>query len=142
MDTNAQTNDKQAQSPVRGGVVAYLQVDGAMKAAEYYKKALGAEIESFHPVDDQGRTMHIHLYINGSSVMLCDPYPDYGHPLEKPQAFTMMLPVDDIDFWWKRAVDAGMTVETELQVMFWGDRYGQVRDPFGVAWAMNAPVKG
>ncbi|CAN7419527.1 MULTISPECIES: VOC family protein [Neorhizobium] len=142
MDTNAQTNDKQAQSPVRGGVVAYLQLDGAMKAAEYYKKALGAEIESFHPVDDQGRTMHIHLYINGSSVMLCDPYPDYGHPLEKPQAFTMMLPVDDIDFWWKRAVDAGMTVETELQVMFWGDRYGQVRDPFGVAWAMNAPVKG
>ena len=142
MDTNAQTNDRQAQSPVRGGVVAYLQLDGAMKAAEYYKKALGAEIESFHPVDDQGRTMHIHLYINGSSVMLCDPYPDYGHPLEKPQAFTMMLPVDDIDFWWKRAVDAGMTVETELQVMFWGDRYGQVRDPFGVAWAMNAPVKG
>ena len=142
MDANAQTNDKQAQSPVRGGVVAYLQLDGAMKAAEYYKKAFGAEIESFHPVDDQGRTMHIHLYINGSSVMLCDPYPDYGHPLEKPQAFTMMLPVDDIDFWWKRAVDAGMTVETELQLMFWGDRYGQVRDPFGVAWAMNAPVKG
>ena len=141
MDTNAQTNDKQAASPVRGGVVAYLQVDGAMKAAEYYKKALGAEIESFHPVDEQGRTMHIHLYINGSSVMLCDPYPDYGHPLEKPQAFTMMLPVEDIDFWWKRALDAGMTVETELQVMFWGDRYGQVRDPFGVAWAMNAPVK-
>ncbi|UIK03971.1 VOC family protein [Neorhizobium galegae] len=142
MDTNAQTNDKQAPSPVRGGVVAYLQLDGAMRAAEYYKKALGAEIESFHPVDDQGRTMHIHLYINGSSVMLCDPYPDYGHPLEKPQAFTMTLPVDDIDFWWKRAVNAGMTVETELQVMFWGDRYGQVRDPFGVAWAMNAPVKG
>ncbi|CAN7415280.1 VOC family protein [Neorhizobium sp. LjRoot104] len=141
MNTNAQTNDKQAASPVRGGVVAYLQVDGAMKAAEYYKKALGAEIESFHPVDEQGRTMHIHLYINGSSVMLCDPYPDYGHPLEKPQAFTMMLPVEDIDFWWKRALDAGMTVETELQVMFWGDRYGQVRDPFGVAWAMNAPVK-
>ncbi|MCJ9673085.1 MULTISPECIES: glyoxalase/bleomycin resistance/extradiol dioxygenase family protein [unclassified Neorhizobium] len=142
MDTSAQTNDKQVASPVRGGVVAYLQLDGAMKAAEYYKKALGAEIESFHPVDDQGRTMHVHLYINGSSVMLGDPYPDYGHPLEKPQAFTMMLPVDDIDFWWKRAVDAGMTVETELQVMFWGDRYGQVRDPFGVAWAMNAPVKG
>lgn len=142
MDQSAQTNDNQKTSPVRGGVVAYLQLDGAMKAAEYYKKALGAEIESFHPVDDQGRTMHIHLYVNGSSVMLCDAYPDYGHPLEKPQAFTMMLPVDDIDFWWKRALDAGMTVETELQVMFWGDRYGQVRDPFGVAWAMNAPVKG
>ncbi len=141
MDTNAQTNDNQAVAPVRGGVVAYLQVDGAMKAAEYYKKALGAEIAAFHPVDDQGRTMHVHLYINGASVMLGDAYPEYGHPLQTPQAFTMMLPVDDIDFWWKRAVDAGMTVELELQVMFWGDRYGQVRDPFGVAWAMNAPVK-
>ncbi|TIO83313.1 MAG: VOC family protein, partial [Mesorhizobium sp.] len=26
-------------------------------------------------------------------------------------------------------------------VMLWGDRWGQVKDPFGVAWAMNAPVK-
>jgi len=24
--------------------------------------------------------------------------------------------------------------------MFWGDRWGQLRHPFGVTWAMNAPV--
>ncbi|SMF74994.1 Uncharacterized conserved protein PhnB, glyoxalase superfamily [Xaviernesmea oryzae] len=142
MNATTQTNENQAQTPVRGGLVAYLQVDGAMKAAEFYKDAFGATIESFHPLDEQGRTMHIHLYINGSSLMLDDPYPDYGYPLEKPQAFTMLLPVDDIDFWWKRAVDAGLTVTMDLQVMFWGDRYGQLRDPFGVSWAMNAPVKG
>ena len=47
----------------------------------------------------------------------------------------------DIDRWFQRAVDAGCEVTTPLQVMFWGDRWGAVRDPFGVHWAMNAPVK-
>lgn len=131
---------EQQPAPVKGGIVAYLQVDGAMKAAEIYGKALGAELAGAHPPDERGRTMHVHVYINGSSLMLGDPYPDYGYPLEKPQAFTVMLPVQDIDFWWKRAIDGGFTVVTELQVMFWGDRYGQLRDPFGVLWAMNEPV--
>ncbi|CAD7024776.1 VOC family protein [Pseudorhizobium endolithicum] len=142
MDTTVDANTAQQEpEPVKGGIVAYLQVDGAMKAAEFYKRALGAEFAGAHPPDDRGRTMHVHLYINGSSLMLCDPYPDYGYPLEKPQAFTVMLPVEGIDAWWKRAVEAGMEVVTELQVMFWGDRYGQLRDPFGILWAMNEPVK-
>lgn len=142
MDTTVQNNVSQQQAAsVRGGIVAYLQVDGAMKAADFYRTALGAELAGAHPQDSDGRTMHVHLYINGSSLMLTDPYPDYGYPLEKPQAFTVMLPVEDIDAWWQRATDAGMQVVTELQVMFWGDRYGQLRDPFGVLWAMNEPAK-
>ena len=141
MDTTVDAKAAQQQAaPVKGGIVAYLQVDGAMKAAEFYRRALGAEIAGAHPPDDEGRTMHVHLYINGGSLMLCDPYPDYGYPLEKPQAFTVMLLVEGIDAWWRRAVEAGMDVVTELQVMFWGDRYGQLRDPFGVLWAMNEPV--
>jgi uncharacterized glyoxalase superfamily protein PhnB len=24
--------------------------------------------------------------------------------------------------------------------MFWGDRYGQLRDPFGVMWSLNEPA--
>ena len=141
MDTTVEANTPQQEAePVKGGIVAYLQVDGAMKAADFYKRALDATFAGAHPPDDQGRTMHVHLYINGGSLMLCDPYPDYGYPLEKPQAFTVMLPVEGIDTWWRRAVDAGMEVVTELQVIFWGDRYGQLRDPFGVLWAMNEPV--
>ena len=68
--------------------VAYLKVDGAMKAAEFYQRAFGAELAAAHPVDDKGRTMHVHLYINGGSVMLSDAYPEYGHPFEKPQGFS------------------------------------------------------
>lgn len=123
-----------------GGVVAYLQVDGAAKAAAFYKAAFGAEEAASYPPDDQGRTMHIHLYINGSSVMLSDPFPEHGYPAEAPQGFTMTLMVDDIDAWWKRALDAGAEGTMPPQVMFWGDRYAQLRDPFGVLWAMNSPV--
>ena len=85
--------------------------------------------------------MHVHLYINGSSVMLSDPYPEHGYPLQKPQALQPHAAVDDIDAWWQRAVDAGGEVVMPVAEMFWGDRYGQLRDPFGVLWAMNQPKK-
>jgi PhnB protein len=130
-----------ARPQVRGGVVAYLGVDGAAKAAEFYKRAFGAEEVARQPVDAQGRTMHIHLYINGGSLMLSDPYPEHGYPLETPGAFTLHLQVDDVDAWWRRAVDAGAEITLPLQEMFWGDRYGQLRDPFGVNWSLAAPVK-
>jgi PhnB protein len=125
--------------PVKGGIVPYLIVDGAMKAAEFYQRALGAELMFAHPVDDKGRTMHVHLYINGNSVMLSDAFPEHGCPLEQPQGFNVMLPVDNIDVRFQRAVDAGATAVMPVADMFWGDRYGQLRDPFGVVWAMNQP---
>jgi PhnB protein len=126
---------------VLGGVVPYLAVGGAVEAAEFYKRAFGAEEVARHPVDAQGRTMHIHLYINGGSVMLGDPYPEHGHPLQTPQAFTLHLQVDDVDAWWRRAVEAGAEVQLPLQEMFWGARYGQLRDRFGVTWSISSPVK-
>jgi len=126
---------------VKGGAVAYLQVDGALKAADFYQRAFGAELAFAYPPDDKGRTMHVHLYINDCSVMLGDPYPEHGHPLEKPQGFNIMLPVDDIDSRFQRAIDAGATVVMPVADMFWGDRYGQLRDPFGVVWAMNKGPK-
>lgn len=125
------------QVETKGGVVAYLAIDGAAKAAEFYKQAFGATLAFQHPVDDQGRTMHIHLYVNGSSVMLGDFYPEHGHAKETPAAFTMQLIVDDIHKWFDRAVAAGCEVITPPQKMFWGDTWGQVRDPFGVTWAFN-----
>jgi PhnB protein len=126
---------------VKGGVVPYLTVDGATKAAEFYKNAFAAEVASIHPPDEKGRTMHAHIYINGSSVMLSDAYPEHGHPLQAPASFNLTLQVGDTDSWFNRAVDAGCTVVMPAQDMFWGDRYGQLKDPFGVLWAINGPVK-
>ena len=127
--------------PVKGGAVPYITVDGALKAVEFYKKAFAAEVAHVHPADEKGRTMHAHLYINGASLMLSDPYPEHGHPFVPPAGFSVMLPVGDVDAWFKRAVDAGCTGTMPPADMFWGDRYAALKDPFGVAWAMNGPVK-
>lgn len=135
------TETRPAAAEVTGGVVAYIQVDGATKAAEFYRRAFGGQVVAAHPTDDKGRTMHVHLHVNGSSIMLCDGYPEPGHPVEKPQAFHLMLMVNDIDAWWRRAVDAGAEVVMPVAGMFWGARYGQLRDPFGVVWAMNQPIQ-
>jgi PhnB protein len=134
-------NQPEGPAPVKGGLVAYLTVAGAMKAAEFYVRAFGAEIAAALPVDDQGRTMHVHLHVNGASLMLSDAFPEYGHALQPPQAFSLMLMVDDIDARYAHAVAAGATAVTPPADMFWGDRYGQLRDPFGVLWAMNQPKR-
>lgn len=137
--TGATADPGQQTAPVLGGVIPYLSIEGAAQAAALYERAFGGKIVASHPPDEQGRTMHIHLHINGGSLMLGDFYPEYGFAPEKPQAFNVLLPVDDIDAAWNRAVEAGLEVVMPLQVMFWGDRYGQLRDRFGVMWSMNAP---
>ena len=127
---------------VKGGVIAYLCLNGAIKAGDLYKKALGAEQAHMHPADDKGRTMHLHLYINGSSVMLSDPFPEHGGNFAPAAGYTLMLPVKDVDAAWQRAVDAGFTGNMAPADMFWGDRYAQAKDPFGVQWAFVGPQKG
>lgn len=129
--------------PPKGGLTPYIEVEGALKAAAFYETAFGAELVYAVPPDEQGRTMHAHLYVNGSSLMLNDAYPEHGHSHQPAAGYTLQLHLsaDEIDGWWKRARDAGCTEEVPLQVMFWGDRWGSLRDPFGVSWAMDAPVK-
>lgn len=128
--------------PVLGGLVTYVTVDGAAKAAKFYEKAFGAKEVFRYPVDDKGRTMHIHLHINGSSIMLSDWFPEHGFTPKPAEGFNLTLMVDDIEAWFKRAVDAGITVQMPVAKMFWGDFYCQLRDPFGILWAMNQPDKG
>jgi uncharacterized glyoxalase superfamily protein PhnB len=129
------------QPPVLGGPCPYLSVDGAGKAADFYVKAFGAQEVARMPPDDKGRYMHIHLVLNGGSLMLCDPFPEHGAPLEKPAGFMLHLQVEDVDAAFDKAVKAGSTAKMPVQDMFWGDRYGQLVDPFGVMWTMGAPIK-
>src|ERR1700730_2231124 len=124
-------------APVKGGVIPYLQVGGASDAAEFYGRAFGATEVFRHPPDQSGRTMHIHLHINDSSVMLADPFPEHGYALEKPQGFNLTLQVKDIDSWFARAVAAGIEVIVPVQEMFWGARWCLLKDRVGVQWAIN-----
>jgi PhnB protein len=91
------------------------------------------------PSQDPARLIHCHLRINGGNLFINDPFPEHGHPAKTPQSFSLSLHVDDAEAWWKRAVDAGITVEVPLAVAFWGEKHGQLRDRFGVAWMISGP---
>jgi uncharacterized glyoxalase superfamily protein PhnB len=126
-----------ATATPKSGVVAYLNLDGALAAADFYRRAFGAEIAAQQPADDKGRTMHVHLYLNGSSIMLSDFFPEHGHAKVPPQGYSLVLMARDIHAEFQRAVDAGCEVTMPVQKMFWGDLYGALKDPFGVSWAMD-----
>lgn len=132
-----------AEEPSRPtqGVTPYLMVRGASQAAEWYARALAAQEVMRMPMEGTDKLMHCHLRINGGDVFMSDEFPEYGASLgDGPRGVTMFLAVDDADFWYNRAVQAGATVRMEIADQFWGDRYGEVVDPYGHGWAFGAPI--
>ena len=126
-----------------GGITPHITIrDGkAAEAIEFYRQAFGAEELMRHPTDD-GRLMHASLKINDGYLMLNDDFPEHmGGPAQPAASFVLHLDVPDADAAWKRALDVGAEVRFELADQFWGDRYGQVMDPFGFIWSIGAPVK-
>ncbi|KAB0265920.1 VOC family protein [Microvirga brassicacearum] len=123
---------------LKGGVVPYLMLDGAAAAMDFYKRALGAEEIGERTGMDDGRICNARIDVNGGSIMLMDPMPEHGYPAVAPQAFNLHLYVDDADRWFDRAVAAGCTVLMPMELQFWGDRYGMVKDPYGVTWAFGS----
>ncbi|RZJ96416.1 MAG: VOC family protein [Brevundimonas sp.] len=131
------------QGPTQG-VTPHLIIPsrGGLAALEFYARAFGAEIRDQRLAEDGERLMHAHLIINGASVMLHDEFPEYGHEADiTPKGTTLHLQVDDADEWWNRAVINGGVPTLPLADQFWGDRYGQLRDPFGHSWSIGSPIK-
>jgi PhnB protein len=140
---------------VTSGLTPHLSIPNnrATEAIDFYKAAFGAT-ERFRllanepmgpepsKTPDDKRVMHAHLLINGASILLNDQFPEYVEGKEeKPGAIGLHLQVDDADDWYDRAVKAGGKVRMPPTDMFWGDRYGQLEDPFGYTWAIAAPIK-
>ena len=136
----------QDERPAASGVMPHLTIrDGnAAEAIDFYARAFGASESGRHLGDDGKRIMHAHLTINGGPLMLNDDFPDMhgGGGASPPSGCTLHLQVDDADAWWDRAIDAGAIVRFPLGDQFWGDRYGQVDDPFGFTWSIGGPLKG
>jgi PhnB protein len=116
----------------------YLAVEDASKAIDFYKEAFGAK-ETIRMPGPDGKVAHAELQIGDSKLMLSDPFPQSNvrPPSERggPTASIFMY-VDDVDATFEQAQRAGATVVSELEDMFWGDRFGTVADPFGQVWAM------
>ncbi len=131
----------QAVRPIPEGyrtVTPHLVCDKAGEAIDFYKKAFGA-VELARMPGPDGRIMHAELRIGDSPIMLADAFPEFGSqgPLAlKGSPVTIHLYVNDADAVWARALEAGARPTMELADMFWGDRYGQVADPFGHLWSI------
>jgi uncharacterized glyoxalase superfamily protein PhnB len=128
-------------SPVPEGfhtITPHLVVDGAAAAIEFYQKAFGAKENARMPSPD-GKIMHAEIAIGDSLLMLNDEFPDWGKRGPRSlggSAVTIHLYVEDADAVMQRAIQAGAKVTMPLQDMFWGDRYGQVEDPYGHRWSI------
>ncbi|MGE0045625.1 MAG: VOC family protein [Hyphomonadaceae bacterium] len=125
----------------RPGLSPYLGVRGAAAAIDFYKKAFNAEEIARAPAEDGKRLMHAHIKINGGDVLMSDVFEEFGHDMSDPHGVTIHLQVDDADAWWNRAIAAGAMIAMPLDNQFWGDRYGQLRDPFGHSWSIGGPIK-
>ena len=133
-------------SPVPKGfrtVTPYLSIDGAAAAIDWYKKAFGAKELYREPTPD-GKLMHARIRIGDSIVMLSDIFPGPNSPSLNTGAkspVTLHIYMKNVDKVWQQAIDAGAKAVMPLDNMFWGERYGQLTDPFGHAWSIAEQVK-
>jgi PhnB protein len=125
----------------------HLFVSNAAAAIDFYKRAFEADELERHAAPDGERVMHAALLINGATLMLCDDFPEFrGGKRSTPEALggspvVLHLQVKDVDSAFNKAVAAGATVTIPLADQFWGDRYGQVTDPFGHTWSIGAKLR-
>src|SRR3989454_6980702 len=133
-------------SPIPPGfrtVTPYLAIDGAAQAIEFYKKAFGAKELSKQATPD-GKIMNASVKIGDSIVLMSDVFP--GSDAKSPNALggspvTLHIYVKDADRLWQTALSAGARVILPLDNQFWGERYGQLADPFGHRWSISMQVK-
>ena len=124
---------------------AYLTIDGAAAAIEFYKTAFGAEEVMRMPSDDGKKLMHADIKVFGQQVLISDEFPEYGN-VKSPKSlggttFNMIVGLEapaDVDAAIAKAAAAGAEVVMPAEDQFWGARFGMVRDPFGHLWAFNA----
>jgi PhnB protein len=116
----------------------YLAIDGAAAAIEFYKKAFGAT-ERMRMEAPGGKIGHAEIDIAGGVIMLADEYPDIEFRGPQSRGGTTVIIhvyVTDVDAFCDRAVRAGATLVRAVADQFYGDRSGQLRDPYGHMWSI------
>jgi uncharacterized glyoxalase superfamily protein PhnB len=126
-------------SPIPAGyrtVTPYIVCRNAASAIDFYKRAFGAKEKVRMPGPD-GKVMHAEIRIGDSMIMLSDEMPEFGALSPEtiggsPQS--VFLYVKNVDALASKALAAGATVVMPVADMFWGDRYGKLKDPYGHQW--------
>ena len=116
----------------------HLVCAGAADAIAFYTKAFNA-VELMRLPGPGGKLMHASVRIGNSALMLVDENIEWGAlgpKTLKGSPITIHLYVENVDATVAQAVAAGAKVTMPVADMFWGDRYGQLEDPFGHHWSV------
>jgi PhnB protein len=124
-------------------ITPHIVVRGAAEAAEWYVRALGAVEHSRVPLPD-GKLLSVELRFGDSTVRITDEFPELE--VLSPQtiggtAVVLHLSTDEVDALWQRVLDAGAEMLHPLADQFWGNRQGQIADPFGHRWNLSQPLR-
>lgn len=128
--------------PGGASLITYITIKNCDQAIEFYKKAFNAK-EFGRLLMPNGQIAHAEIKIEGMMLMMAEENPEWGN--KSPQTLggcpmTFGLYVEDVDEAFKQAVEAGATVLMPVDYMFYGDRVGQVVDPFGYKWMIGTHV--
>ena len=124
-------------------ITPHIVVQGADRAAAFYREAFGAEEIDRIPTPD-GRLMSVQLRLGDGVLHIADEFPEMGvlaPPSIGGTAVVLALDVTDADAVFAQALAAGAEVRQPLQDMFWGDRHGQLDDPFGHRWNVSQHLR-
>jgi PhnB protein len=124
-------------------ITPYLTIKDALAALDFYKKAFGAS-ELQREVTPEGRLIHGRLKIGDSIIMVSEEF--LGGGTSAPitagtTTVTLHIYTDDVDGFWEKALAAGARIAMPLDNQFWGERYGQLVDPFGHRWSVSMQIK-
>jgi PhnB protein len=142
--TSSRASTQTSAAPAAPGpLTPYIVVRGAAQAIDFYCSVFGAR-EDFRLTEPDGKIGHAELLIGESRLMLAEEYPDFG--ALGPGAVggtpvTLHLYVPDVDATVARAEEAGATVLGKVKLEFYGDRRGQLLDPFGHRWHIATQVE-
>jgi PhnB protein len=124
-------------------ITPYLYVKGGEAALEFYQRAFGAEVMMTLPMPG-GVLGHAEFRIGDSVVMLADEQPSMG--VRGPvtlggNSSSLMIYLPDVDRAFDRAIAAGGEIVRPVADQFYGDRSGQLKDPFGHVWTLATHVE-
>jgi PhnB protein len=137
--SSSMASTAKAVSEFRNAATPYLSIRNAAAALEFYKRAFGAT-EVSRLMQPDGRVGHAEINIGGARIMLADEFPEID--FRSPESFggspvRIQLEVQDVDAVVLQAVAAGARVVRPVQDQFYGERSGQLSDPFGYTWSIS-----
>ncbi|HET9712749.1 MAG TPA: VOC family protein [Pyrinomonadaceae bacterium] len=134
---------EQLETNLVSSVSLYMCIAGASAALDFYREAFGAR-ELSRLVEPGGKIGHAEIQIGNMVLSIADEYPDYGVLSPKTiggSPVRIHLYVPDVDAFAERAIKAGASLVRPIEDQFYGDRSGQIADPFGYTWIVATHKK-